>query len=236
MTSTVWFKTPEPPPQGMDPADVVTNLRAWFASERLEVREQQDPRAVVHLAVKYPPGPRGHTFNVVVPKGRDLVAISSVTRVDAGQQEEMREVMADDDDEWRTWIHDMRMHLIGAGVDWNLSMGHDGTDRPGPLQAFNVSLPVWFDGLTKNEVMQSLRTLWMSKLGLIHEIKFGFGQGTGTPGQWTIGISAVVNNAAIPAGHRCRKNGLRSKSATTKRPPLGTGSIPANGRKVLHLT
>lgn len=166
----------------MDADDVVTSLREWFATERLEVREQQDPRAVVHLAVKYPPGPRGHTFTVVVPKGRDLVAISSVTRVDAGQQDEMREVMSDDLDEWRTWIHDMRMHLIGAGVDWNLSMGHDGSERPGPLQAFNVSLPVWFDGLTKNEVMQSLRTLWMSKLGLIHEIKFGFGQGTGTPG------------------------------------------------------
>ena len=182
MTATVWFKSPGPPPPLMDASDVVTRLREWFASERLEVREQQDPRAVVHLAVKYPPGPRGHTFTVVVPKGRDLVAVSSVTRVDQGQQDEMRALMEEEAEEWKTWIHDMRMHLIGAGVDWNLSMGREGKEKPGPLQAFNVSLPIWFDGLSKNEVMQSLRTLWMSKLGLIHEIKFGFGQGTGTPG------------------------------------------------------
>ena len=151
----------------MDASDVVTRLREWFASERLEVREQQDPRAVVHLAVKYPPGPRGHTFTVVVPKGRDLVAVSSVTRVDQGQQDEMRALMEEEAEEWKTWIHDMRMHLIGAGVDWNLSMGREGKEKPGPLQAFNVSLPIWFDGLSKNEVMQSLRTLWMS-LSLIH--------------------------------------------------------------------
>ena len=77
----------------MDASEVGTLLRRWFAGERLEVREQQDPRADVHLAVKYPPGPRGHTFTVVVPKGRDLVAVSSVTRVDAGQQDEMSALM-----------------------------------------------------------------------------------------------------------------------------------------------
>lgn len=169
-------------PASMDANEVGTLLRRWFAGERLEVREQQDPRADVHLAVKYPPGPRGHTFTVVVPKGRDLVAVSSVTRVDAGQQDEMSTLMGEEEEEWKAWVHEMRMHLITSGVDWNLSMGHDGKARPGPLQAFNVSLPVWFDGLTKNEIMQSLRTLWMSKLGLIHEIKFGFGQGVGRPG------------------------------------------------------
>ena len=166
----------------MDASEVGTLLRRWFAGERLEVREQQDPRADVHLAVKYPPGPRGHTFTVVVPKGRDLVAVSSVTRVDAGQQDEMSALMGEDGEEWKGWVHEMRMHLISSGVDWNLSMGHDGKARPGPLQAFNVSLPIWFDGLTKNELMQALRSLWMSKLGLIHEIKFGFGQGVGRPG------------------------------------------------------
>jgi hypothetical protein len=94
----------------------------------------------------------------------------------------MSTLMKEEEEEWKAWVHEMRMHLITSGVDWNLSMGHDGKARPGPLQAFNVSLPVWFDGLTKNEVMQSLRTLWMSKLGLIHEIKYGFGQGVGRPG------------------------------------------------------
>ena len=42
-------------------------------------------------------------------------------------------------------------------------------ERKGPLQAFNVSEPLWFDGLTKNEMMQNLRSLWLTKLEVIHK-------------------------------------------------------------------
>jgi len=74
------------------------------------------------------------------------------------------------------------MQLIASGVDWGIHLGHSGKERPGPLQAFNVSEPLWFDGLTKNEMMQNLRSLWLAKLGVIHEIKYTFGTGTGKPG------------------------------------------------------
>ena len=62
-----------------------------------------------------------------------------------------------------------------------LHVGH-GEQKPGPLQAFNLSMPTWFDGVTQNEVMQTLRRLWLSKLSLIHEIKFSYGPGVGKPG------------------------------------------------------
>ena len=74
------------------------------------------------------------------------------------------------------------MQLIASGVDWGIHLGHSGTERKGPLQAFNVSEPLWFDGLTKNEMMQNLRSLWLAKLGVIHEIKYTFGPGSGKPG------------------------------------------------------
>jgi hypothetical protein len=61
-------------------------------------------------------------------------------------------------------------------------MGHDANKKPGPLQAFNVSLPIWFDGITKHEFMHSLRRLWLAKLGIIHEIKYSYGPGVGKPG------------------------------------------------------
>ena len=61
-------------------------------------------------------------------------------------------------------------------------MGHAPKGKFGPLQAFNVSEPIWFDGISKNEVMQTLRRLWLAKLGIIHEIKYTFGPGTGAPG------------------------------------------------------
>ena len=166
----------------MAPNEVESLVRDWLTSERMEIRDQPDERAVSHMLVRYPAGRNGHMFAVVIPKGRDLVAISSMTRVDGGQQKSMKELMNEDDIEWKAWVHECRMQLIASGVDWSVHMGRSGEERPGPLQAFNVSEPIWFDGLTKNELMQTLRRLWLAKLGVIHEIKYTFGAGTGSPG------------------------------------------------------
>ena len=166
----------------MSPDEVERLVRSWLDSERIEIREQEDPRAQLHLLAKYPQGKNGHMFAIVIPKGRDLLAISSMTRVDEGQQESMKDLMKTDEEEWKSWMHECRMQLIASGVDWGIHLGHSGKQRLGPLQAFNVSEPVWFDGLTKNEMMQNLRRLWLAKLGIIHEIKFTFGKGTGKPG------------------------------------------------------
>ncbi|MFB1005083.1 MAG: DUF2299 family protein [Candidatus Poseidoniaceae archaeon] len=166
----------------MNPSAVVQQIQSWMKQERLTVKEQQDPRAEAHFLIKYPSGNQGHMFAVVVPKGRDLVAISSMTRVDEGQQKEMAKHMVEDGEEWLEWIHEGRLQLIRSAVDWGIHMGHDGKEKSGPLQAFNVSLPIWFDGLTKNEFMHALRRLWLAKLGVIHEIKYSYGPGVGTPG------------------------------------------------------
>jgi len=166
----------------MSPEDVEGLVRSWLASERIEIREQEDERAHLHLLVKYPQGKNGHMFAIIIPKDRDLLAISSMTRVDAGQQNSMAKLMKDDDEEWKSWIHECRMQLIASGVDWGIHLGHSGNQRLGPLQAFNVSEPVWFDGLSKNEMMQNLRRLWLAKLGIIHDIKYTFGTGSGKPG------------------------------------------------------
>ena len=71
------------------PSEVVSLVRKWLDEERLFVKQQNDPRAHAHFLIKYPQGKQGHMFAVVVPKNRDLVAISSMTRVDEGQQNEM---------------------------------------------------------------------------------------------------------------------------------------------------
>ena len=164
------------------PSEVVSLVRKWLDEERLFVKQQNDPRAHAHFLIKYPQGKQGHMFAVVVPKNRDLVAISSMTRVDEGQQNEMTNHMTEDKDGWAEWIHEARLQLINSAVDWGIHMGHKDNKKPGPLQAFNVSLPIWIDGITKNEFMHSLRRLWLAKLGIIHEIKYSYGPGIGKPG------------------------------------------------------
>jgi len=166
----------------MSSEEAILKIRKWVEQERLIAKEQKDPRAEMHLLIRYPQGPQGHMFAVVIPKGRDLVAVSSMTRVDEGQQKEMSNHMKEDNDTWLEWIHDVRLQLIRTSVDWGIHMGHEGDQKTGPLQAFNVSLPLWFDGLTKNDFMHTLRKLWLAKLGIIHEIKFTHGPGVGKPG------------------------------------------------------
>lgn len=166
----------------MNPDAVIQQIQAWMKQERLTVKVQQDPRAEAHFLIKYPAGNQGHMFAVVVPKGRDLVAISSMTRVDKGQQKEMAKHMEEDREEWLEWVHEARLQLIRSTVDWGIHMGHTGKEKAGPLQAFNVSLPIWFDGLTKNEFMHTLRNVWLAKLGIIHEIKYSYGPGIGQSG------------------------------------------------------
>jgi hypothetical protein len=207
----------------MSPEAVVNQLKAWFTEERLTVKAQNDPRAHGHFMVKYPGGKQGHMFAVVVPKQRDLVAISSMTRVDEGQQHEMKSHMEDEDSDWSEWVHESRLHLIRTGVDWAIHMGHEGDAKPGPLQAFNVSLPIWYDGLTKNEFMNSLRKLWLAKLALIHEIKYSYGPGVGKPGpvdDW------AKSKAPSRSGSTEDANGTPAQVEFDEKMAFGTGLDP----------
>ena len=166
----------------MDPEDLVSTIQNWLEEEGLSPKLQKDDRSEGHWLLKYPPGPHGHMFAVVKPKGRDLLAISSFTRVDLGQQQEMTRHVKEDLESWLEWLHDMRLTLTGAGVDWAIHVGSTPNTGTGPLQAFNVSLPIWLDGLSKNEMMQGMRRLWLAKLALIHDIKHHHGPGIGKPG------------------------------------------------------
>jgi len=166
----------------MDAAETAEAVRRWLEEEFLKPKDSPNPKARFHYQFKFPPGPNGHLFSVSMPRNRDLVAIASGTRVDGGQQANMAKLMGDPR-AWGAWVHRIRMLLTQSRVDWIVHMGHeDGSKGVGPLQAFNVSEPIWLDGLSKNEMMQALRRLWLAKLSVIHEIKFRFGPGDRTPG------------------------------------------------------
>ncbi len=157
-------------------------IRNWLESERLEIRQVEDPQAILHIHVRYPPTKQGHLFNVVIPKDRNLALVYSITRVDQGQQDTMKKLSNDDSDSWEEWLHETRINLTSSDLDWVLHVGQKKNEISGPLQAFNLSRPVWFDGLTQNEFMHTMRRVWLTKLSLIHQIKYGFGNGNGKPG------------------------------------------------------
>ena len=134
------------------------------------------------MHVRYPPTKQGHLFNIVIPKKRNLVLVYSITRVDEGQQDSMREMASEDSESWDEWLHETRIRMTSSDLDWVLHVGRSKEGVAGPLQAFNLSRPVWLDGLTQNEFMQCMRKVWLTKLSLIHQIKYGFGPGKGKPG------------------------------------------------------
>jgi|TARA_Y100000996_G_scaffold415094_1_gene408167 hypothetical protein len=166
----------------VDRTEATAAIRDWLQNERLEARDVDDQQATLHLHVKYPPTKRGHLFNIVIPKNRDLVLIYSVTRVDEGQQNEMKELSNTEPNDWKDWLHETRLDLTRADLDWVLHVGGKSEGVAGPLQAFNLSRPIWLDGLSQNEFMHTMRRVWLAKLSLIHRIKHQFGTGTGKPG------------------------------------------------------
>jgi hypothetical protein len=166
----------------MDAKEAINLIEKWLAEEGLQSKSLADARAQKHLHVRYPPSRNGHLFNIVVPKGRNLVIIGSVTRVDAAQQDEMTSHAKADPVSWEGWLHDTRLSLIRGQFDWTIHVGKNETPSSGPLQAFNISRPIWFDGLNQHRFLDTLRRIWLSKLGIIHEIRFAYGQGSGTPG------------------------------------------------------
>ena len=107
----------------------------------------------------------------------DFVPLSGQT------QNEMIDFRNEDLIGWKGWLHEVRMNLTRSKLDWVLHVGkEDEKKRPGPLQAFNISRPIWFDGLSQNELMQTMRSVWLTKLSIIHQIKFDYGKGLGKPG------------------------------------------------------
>ena len=105
-------------------------VREWLQSEKLEARDVEDQQAHLHMHVKYPPSKRGHLFNVVIPKNRSLILVYSVTRVDEGQQEQMKEYSEENSDEWKKWLHDTRLDLTRADLDWVLHVGSKVNEVP----------------------------------------------------------------------------------------------------------
>ena len=182
----------------MNARDAASVVREWLQSEHLEARDVSDQQASLHLHVRYPPTKQGHVFNVVIPKNRNLVLVYSVTRVDDGQQKEMINHSNLDSGEWEKWLHETRIHLTQADLDWVLHVGKKEEGIPGPLQAFNLSRPIWFDGLTQNEFMHTMRHLWLTKLALIHKIKFGYGPGVGKPGPVDDWIACLLYTSPSP--------------------------------------
>ena len=166
----------------MDRTEATAAIREWLQNESLEARDVDDQQATLHLHVKYPPTKRGHLFNIVIPKNRNLVLIYSVTRVDEGQQDEMKGLSNNEPNDWKDWLHETRLDLTRADLDWVLHVGGKSEGVSGPLQAFNLSRPIWLDGLSQNEFMHTMRRVWLAKLSLIHRIKHQFGTGTGKPG------------------------------------------------------
>ena len=67
--------------------DVGPTIFGWFKEEGMLPEQVDDPNARFHIRLRYPNQKRGHVFGIILPKNRDLVVVSSFTRVDAGQQE-----------------------------------------------------------------------------------------------------------------------------------------------------
>ena len=130
----------------------VQQIRQWLASERLEIRDKNDPRADAHFLVRYPPALKATCSQLSCQRERFGICFEhdssrfGSTRTNEGTHERRARGLVRVGTE-------CRLSLMRAELDWGIHMGHQGKEKPGPLQAFNVSLPIWHDGLNKNALM-----------------------------------------------------------------------------------
>ena len=112
--------------------EAADSVRKWLLSAKLEARDVEDQQAHLHMHVKDPPSKRGHLFNVVIPKNRDLVLVYSVTRVDEGQQDKMKEFSSEDPNEWKKWLHNTRPDRTRDDLDLVRPGGKKVKENHGP--------------------------------------------------------------------------------------------------------
>ena len=139
------------------------NVKQWLSDEDLLREMKYDENADFHFIVEFP---KENIMDVVKPTGKDCVIIACATQV---AQEHVNLMVASSPQVRRDFILDLQFGLNSYLVDFELSINQD------LLQQFVVTDTIYEDGLTKNELMKTIKRVFKAKLHCIFLIDKAFG-------------------------------------------------------------
>jgi hypothetical protein len=151
--------------------NVEDNVRQWLTDEDLLREVKYDENADFHFIIEFP---KDNIMDVVKPIGKDCIVLACATQVAPQHLELMRRA---DKKTQKEFIMALNFGLNQFLVDFELQIAQD------ILQQFVITDQIFEDGLTKNELIRTLKRIFKSKLHCIWLIdeKFGTLQMNVTP-------------------------------------------------------
>lgn len=145
-------------------------IQNWIVEENLFKEKIFDENANFHYVIEFP---QGNIMDIVQPKGKDdLLVIVCGTQVSPEHVQLMNGASAKDRE---NFIFELRFKLNMFESDFQLDVSNDLI-----LGQFIIQDSIYSDGLSKNELMKSLRRIFKSKMTCVWLIEKEFGQPNGS--------------------------------------------------------
>ncbi len=140
----------------------------WLSQEALFKERVQDENLSIHLAAEFPAGSKRHV-NIIQPKGRDDVVIVFSRIKLADVHKKALQAMPPNVREKLLW--DMRYALLFQESSFEME------PPGGDLDSIRFSREIYYDGLTKNKLMEALRENLKCELYVVWKFQEVFGEG-----------------------------------------------------------
>jgi len=143
-------------------------IRGWLVQEGLFKAEDQPEHLYFQIAAEFP-AKTGRHLSVIQPRGHeDLIVVFSRIRLAEAHQKALAALPAK---ERERLIWQMRYDLLFQDCSFEIEPGG------GNLQSIRFTREIYYDGLTKNELMQAIRNNFKCELYVVWKFQEIFGEG-----------------------------------------------------------
>ena len=139
------------------------DVKEWLSEEDLLREVKFDENADFHYIIEFP---NDNIMDVVKPTDKDCIVVACATQV-APQHKDLME--ASNPQTRKEFLMEVNFGLNSFLVDYELQVADD------ILQQFVITDQIFEDGLSKNEMMKTLKRVFKSKLQCIWLINEKFG-------------------------------------------------------------
>lgn len=130
-------------------------VKQWLSDEDLMREIKFDDNADFHFIIEFP---NENIMDVVKPKDKDCIVVACATQV---APQHLSLMQASDSKTQKKFIMELNFGLNEFLVDYELQVSND------ILQQFVITDQIFEDGLTKNELIRTLKRVFKSKLHCI---------------------------------------------------------------------
>jgi hypothetical protein len=148
--------------------DVQEKVKTWLVQEGLFKAEDQPENLHFQIAAEFP-AKSGRHLSIIQPKSHeDMIVVFSRIRLADSHQ---RALLAMPPKEKERLLWQMRYDLLFQDSSFEIEPGG------GDLQSIRFTREIYYDGLTKNELMQAIRINFKCELYVVWKFQEIFGEG-----------------------------------------------------------